>query len=327
MTTQTLSVRPPKPGTSLAETWPAIADRWDYEANAPLTPEDVSYGSSRTASFTCAKGHPAFSARVNSMTRGTAEKPVNGCPVCVVETRRAPRIGRRNLAEEFPEVAAQWDYEANYPLTPEQVAPRSNKKAWFSCPEHGSALVHISNRTAGHGCLECGNASVGQANRDAALKRGSLAETHPGLVAEWDRDLNDLTPEQVAKGTKALAWWNCPKGHAPYQSRVRQRTRGSGCPVCGQLSRLTHLKTYEGPEPGCSLADVRPDLAALWDTDRNEFAASTVSAWSQKLVIWRCNEGHSFEKTVAAMSQRSSCPCCRAAKREARASKRSAPQR
>lgn len=325
MTTQTLPSpvrRVPKPGNSVAELFPGLVSRWDSNANAPLTPADVSRASSRVVYWTCDrdKNHPSFKARVYNITRGLKDgiQRFNGCPLCAHASLSAPKPGRKSLAEEFPEVARLWDYKANYPLTPEQVAPRSNKKAWFICPEHGSQFSYISNRTAGNGCKLCGNTSGGQVHRKEAIKRGSLALARPELAAEWNRELNDRTAEQVAAGSYDFGWWNCPVGHDPYKTRIVSRSRGTGCPVCGHLRRVSHLKTYEGPTPGRSLAELRPDVATFWDVAGNELTPYDVAPYSLRVVKWICAAGHHFEKPVGGMTMSISCKECREVKREAR---------
>lgn len=296
---------------------PDLARRWDAAANAPLTPAEVTRGSGQLAFWTCESGHPSFQAPVWRMTRTLPNGQLaNGCPECSFLARRAPRAGRKSLAEEFPEVAQLWDYEANHPLTPEQVAPRSNEKAWFICPEHGSTLSYISNRTAGHGCPACGRGSMGQILREHALKRGTLAETRPELAALWNVELNGKSADQVAPGSTDFGWWDCPEdGHAPYRSKISTKVRGTGCPACGKLSRISHLKSYDGPKPGQSLADLRPEVAAFWDAARNDLTPHDFSPFSHHVAHWSCAAGHSFEKPVAGMSQSTSCPVCRAVKK------------
>ena len=43
------------------------------------------------------------------------------------------------LAERFPELAMEWDYEKNGVLTPENVSYGSNKKVWWICPKCGQS--------------------------------------------------------------------------------------------------------------------------------------------------------------------------------------------
>jgi hypothetical protein len=225
-----------------------------------------------------------------------------------------PKPGR-SLAERFPEIAATWDDERNHPLTPADVTARSNRKAWFVCPEHGSWEAYISNRTAGNGCKLCGQRSIGETLRQQAVARGTLASLHPALAAQWHPTLNTLAPEDIPPATRERGWWICPQGHEPYQTPVKARTRrGTGCPVCGNISRLSHLVRYEGPKPGTSLGDLRPDVAAEWDHDRNELTPFQVARYSHAVAHWRCGNGHRYTRKVHLRVVTAECPECRNAR-------------
>jgi predicted nucleic acid-binding Zn-ribbon protein len=303
----------PAPGRSLAERFPAFAAEWDVEGNGTLRPEDVSYGSDRIVSWLCPNGHGAYTTKVSYRTTRN-----RGCPDCGKAKLAAPKKGK-TLAEAFPEIAAEWDYEKNHPLTPSDVAPRSNKKAWFICPEgHGSTESYISNRTAGNGCPECGRQRGGQANSARAKARGTLAELHPELVPEWNTGLNDFGPEDVSPGSPRKAWWNCPAGHDPYLSQVARRHKGQGCPACANVRRAAAI-SYKGPKPGTSLADKRPDLVPLWDTERNTLTPSDVSVSSRHVAHWVCPDGHRFERMVIRRTASDVCPVERDERRAAEA--------
>lgn len=225
-----------------------------------------------------------------------------------------PKPGR-SLAERFPDIAATWDYDLNRPLTPSDVTARSNRKAWFNCPEHGSWLAYISNRTAGNGCRLCGNASIGHTHRKQAVARGTLAELRPDLAAEWHPTLNTVTAHDIAFGTNMRGWWVCPVGHEPYQTSVSSRTnRGTTCPTCANARRTAHLVRYTGPEPGKSFADRRPDLAAEWDHDKNELTPFQVSPYSHTKAHFRCANGHTYTRSIRSRVALAECPGCREAR-------------
>ena len=38
-----------------------------------------------------------------------------------------------DLETKFPDIAKEWDYEKNAPLTPKQILAGSNKKVWWLC--------------------------------------------------------------------------------------------------------------------------------------------------------------------------------------------------
>jgi Zn ribbon nucleic-acid-binding protein len=306
----------PRPGRSVAEAFPAIAAEWDHQANHPLTPSDVSVGSGRQVSWVCPNGHAPYRQRVEMRT---ARKM--GCPECGKEKTSAagPKPGR-SLAEAFPEVAAEWDYEANHPLTPEGVGGRSNKKAFFICPRgHGSHEAYISNRTAGNKCPKCAAEDKGPNIRRKNLALKALPLSSPELTAEWNTERNELTPSDVTCGSLARVWWNCPKGHDPYLAAITHRFHGgTGCPVCGVATSIAALARfrYTGPAAGASLGDARPEFIASWDVEKNgSLTAFEVAPTSHRKVHWLCPEGHSFQRAVRERILLKSCPVCRAGQR------------
>lgn len=63
-----------------------------------------------------------------------------------------------------------------------------------------------------------------------------LATTRPDLAAEWDYERNDLTPQQVTKGSHKDIWWKCSYGHS-WKARISARDYGNGCPHCSKVKR------------------------------------------------------------------------------------------
>ena len=111
-------------GNDLASVYPELAKQWDAVKNAPLTPADVTPHTHRKVWWKCAQGHE-WQASVHSRAQGT------GCPIC---TNHIPVVGENTLADRFPQVAQEWDYEKNAPLTPEQVLPGTSRRVWWICP-------------------------------------------------------------------------------------------------------------------------------------------------------------------------------------------------
>ena len=68
----------------------------------------------------------------------------------------------KSLAEVFPEVAAQWDYEKNHPLTPYNFTHGSKHRVWWICENghsHQSTINAKTWRRNGRfkGCNYCRN--------------------------------------------------------------------------------------------------------------------------------------------------------------------------
>ena len=58
------------------------------------------------------------------------------------------------------------------------------------------------------------------------------------LLEEWDEEANEvLTPDNVTHGSKKMVWWNCGCCGTKWQSTILNRTRGNGCPFCGNKKR------------------------------------------------------------------------------------------
>ena len=93
------------PFISLASHSPHLLGEWDAEFNAPLTPESVSYGSSKKVHWICsARGHHFMAMVKNRTQRGS------GCPYC---KGKAVVPGENDLAALRPDLALEWDEERN----------------------------------------------------------------------------------------------------------------------------------------------------------------------------------------------------------------------
>ena len=102
---------------SLAVCMPELAAQWNNEKNAPLTPEQVTYGSRKKVWWRCENGHN-WQAMVKRRSQGT------GCPVCA---NRMIIVGLNDWPSRFPAVAAQWDTDQNGCM-PEQVRADDRKR-------------------------------------------------------------------------------------------------------------------------------------------------------------------------------------------------------
>ena len=202
----------------LATNNPELARQWHPTKNGDLTPADVVPGTRRKVWWVCDKGHEwraAVSARVNG----------SGCPVC---TSKKIVPGINDLASQYPAVAKEWHPTKNGSLTPEQVAPASNKKVWWICDKGHEYQATVASRTQRNGgCPYCANTKVLPGFNDLATK-------YPRVAAEWHPTKNaPLTPDQVLPGSRRKVWWQCKNGHI-WQAVVYSRTgvQNSGCPFC-----------------------------------------------------------------------------------------------
>lgn len=67
-------------------------------------------------------------------------------------------VGYNSLEYLYPEIAKEWDYEKNYPLTPDKIPAHTGKKAWWICPKCNLSYSSVvSSRTSVDkcGCPNC----------------------------------------------------------------------------------------------------------------------------------------------------------------------------
>src|SRR5262249_10502375 len=130
--------------------------------------------------------------------------------------------------------------------------------------------------------------------------------THPELVAEWHPTKNgELRPDQFTAGSGKRIWWKCPAADDhEWQTPIRLRVRGYGCPYCSGIRVVRST----------SLAAKYPELVKEWHPTRNSsFTPADVSPGSGKKVWWKCPvaDDHEWEAPpVSRTHMGSGCPCC-----------------
>lgn len=195
--------------------------------------------------------------------------------------------GRPSLAEVDPALAAQWHPERNL-LTPLDVTPHSNKKAWWIGPCGHEWETTIDSRSRGQGCSVC----VG---RRVVPGLNDLATTNPELAKEWS-DRNDKSITQVTAGSHYMAEWVCGSGHTWTTKVQRRAKRGQTCAYCS----------------GRDLESRWPDVAKQWHPTLNEGSPRTTKAGSNKRVWWLCECGHEWQAQVCDRTRKdpTKCPEC-----------------
>ena len=214
----------------------------------------------------------------------------------IVANLPAPPPGE-SLADKQPDIAKQWAYDLNAPLSPEHFRHKSDKKVWWRCDQGHTWQVSINKRTQqGTGCPNCPRPFV------PAPVEQNLAVVNPTLASEWHPEKNgDLHPEDLWPKSNRKVWWQCSKGHE-FQVAVNSRSDGSGCPYCyGRYATKTN-----------NVARKYPELLAQWDPEKNGLLnPSRVTPYSGKKVWWCCSRGHSWQATIYNRAKnKSGCPAC-----------------
>src|SRR3989339_40728 len=208
----------------------------------------------------------------------------------------APPPGQ-SLADKYPEIAKEWAYDLNAPLSPEHFWPQANKKVWWRC-KNGHIWKTTPNIRVcqGTNCPNCPRPFI------KVTDGRSLAVVNSGLASEWHSEKNgDLRPEDVRPRSNLKVWWQCSKGHE-WEAVVSSRAGGSGCPYCyGRFASKTNNLAYKYPE-----------LLKEWDQEKNiGLNPSELTPHVGKKVWWRCVKGHSWQATIYNKAKnKSGCPIC-----------------
>lgn len=275
----------------IATTHPELSKQWHPTKNEGLSPRDFTKGSHHKAWWLGDCGHEWDS---DLSSRASSGK---GCPYCAGQKVLA---GFNDLESNFPVIAAEWHPSKNGDITPNAIAGKSNKSAWWlgSCGHEWKAT--IDKRTImGRGCPVCSGNKVLVGHND-------LATTHPALALQWDVDLNGLlTPSNISAGSKKKPWWKCNLGHS-WQSAVQGRIRDSlGCPICSGRKTLSGFNDF---------ASAYPELAKEFHVEKNgNISADSLTCGSNRKVWWKCaiQENHEWQTTVGSrINGGSGCPLC-----------------
>lgn len=198
--------------------YPHLVKEWHPTLNK-LRAEDVTYKSNKKVWWICSRNRDhVWEAIVHSRTRG------NCCPFC-----SGHKVNFTNcLATVNKSLASEWHPTKNGQLKPTDVTGSSNKKVWWECKKEKRHiwLASVNNRTNGNGCPYCSNKK--------ACKDNCLATLNKKLSSEWHLTKNGkLKPTDVTISSDKKAWWICKNNNLHvWKSRVKDRTRGSGCPFC-----------------------------------------------------------------------------------------------
>ena len=96
--------------------------------------------------WVCPEGHE-WEAQIKSRTQQKT-----GCPFC---SNKRVLKGHNDLASRHPEIAAEWDWDRNGGLAPDEVVFGSGKKVWWRCGKGHSWQMAVHRRIEGRGCPEC----------------------------------------------------------------------------------------------------------------------------------------------------------------------------
>lgn len=136
--------------------YPDLAKRFDKEKNEDINIQDLSPHSGKRIWWKCDICGHSWQSNVASVVDNKGN-----CPRCyrqnAVNNIISYRLNKNgSLADNYPNLLEEWDYDKNIDTTPERITSKSNKKVWWKCKRCGHEWqASIAKRTEGKGCPHC----------------------------------------------------------------------------------------------------------------------------------------------------------------------------
>lgn len=201
----------------------------------------------------------------------------------------------RNIISIKPELAKEWDYDKNKGILPQNVYANASQKYWWICKNGHEWQASPNKRvSSGRNCPYCSNQRVLKGYND-------LASLYPELAKEWHPTKNgEILPNNVSAKTSKKYWWLGKCGHE-WDSAVRSRIKGIGCPIC------SNQRIQKGIN---DISTTNPELLKEWDYEKNKVLPENISIGSGLKVWWKCERCGTSWQTSPYVRKKSGCPKC-----------------
>lgn len=220
----------------------------------------------------------------------------------------------RELSKHNPELVDEWDYDKNFPITPDDVSYGSAKKYWWKCPRCGKSYEASPNKRTCRktACPYCAVVDRGIHQKETYAKINNFAEKYPEIAREWNYDKNAKNPSDYSCSSNEIVWWKCQKCGNEWQTSVNKRTgkKGTSCPICS-LKKGAKRNSLNAAETN-SFVENYPDIAKEWDYEKNvDLNIKEYSAKSNIKVWWKCSFcGNNWQATINKRTTGRGCPNC-----------------
>lgn len=207
---------------------PEVFQDWNYERNQSFNPQAFTSHSTMKVWWKCHDCGYEWEAKINDRTTGH-----NKCPIC---NNTLLKEGVNDFATLYPDKLEEWNYNKNK-LLPNKILKKTGTKVWWVCKKCGhewqAALGDRTRKDKPSGCPNCQIINASLAKHLKAMNRGSLCDTHPDLLSEWDYERNTINPNQVTHGANVYVWRKCKQCGYSWQTTINNWTRKkSKCPRC-----------------------------------------------------------------------------------------------
>ena len=284
-------------GPDISRLRPDLQRQWDASKNAHFGKTHIRRGSSKKAHWKCPNGPAGDPHMWVAIIRNRMSG--KNCPIC-----SGHKVSKSTLlATMAPDVAKEWDHEANK-LTPNDYTTGSHARVHWRCQTCGQGwTARISQRTGsaskqGTGCPHCYSLRYGHKADGSRHSHSVLADSGHPAMNEWDADVNlklGLDPAKITLRSNKQVHWVCCKCAMEHLHRwaatPNDRTAlNSGCPCCSghQVCQCNSLRT------------IYPEVAKDWDYAKNDGTPDDYPAFAVKEVWWKSAAKGSWQQTIAA---------------------------
>ena len=226
---------------SFKEKHPKLIEEWNYNKNIGLNPDNYVEGSGKKVWWKCQKCKYEWQTTIYNRCKRNSK-----CPKCSKNIIKQECIKKYietminkngSLAEKYPDLLKEWNYEKNTEINPNKITAGTHLKVWWKCKKGHEWFASVANRsTKRSGCPYCSNMKI-------LVGYNDLLTTNPELAKEWNYEKNiNLTPIEIKKGYNRKVWWKCQKCGHEWQQTVRRRTELKSintCPRCYKLGNQT----------------------------------------------------------------------------------------
>jgi DNA-directed RNA polymerase subunit RPC12/RpoP len=201
------------------------------------------------------------------------------------------------LRERDPIAAAEWYYPMNGNMTPDNMAGKSGKKAYFQCsnnPKHiyDRLIYDTIDKEGQHKvCLFCSGKRIFPGDND-------LLTRCPEAVEMWDYDKNTIDPRTLHANSRSKVHFRCKNNHE-FKREVKVFYRNPTCPECEFIKR--------------SIVSAAPEVYDWWDYEKNvDDLPENHLKTDSKSVWWKCPKcGYGWKSEIATRAvAKFHCPCC-----------------
>jgi len=195
-----------------------------------------------------------------------------------------------SLAFLYPELVKEWDYEKNFPLTPDLFAAKTHHRVWWICAKNHSWDAVVKNRTLSNsGCPDC--------RVDKLVEIRKLAIDEINQYAKSKGGSCDTT--NYVNSKKGSIQWKCSEGHT-WSARTDYVIRlNKWCPKCDRIKRFAPIRKN-------SIEKIN-----AYVKKKGGSCDTTTFINMNSKIPWKCAEGHTWVASASMLKNNTWCKDCK----------------